>query len=148
MNTEKMRIKIAEFCGRKWIWRVVGSSDDGFTWGLFLALPPEEGVGVAWKGCAGETRLATPEEIAKAIESGEYQSYNPNYPSDLNAIFQALKDKGLAWSIECYDGKYCINIWGEEPVVPSAESGVELGPTLCKAFIKACMPGQWEESTD
>lgn len=91
MTPEAQRIAIAEACGYRWYWRVNGNSDAGFIWFLLLAFPPEEGIGTAWKGCAGETRAASESEIRCAKQSGAFTNSSPNYPTDLNAMHEAEK---------------------------------------------------------
>ena len=88
MTDDEINIRIAEWCGGKWYWRVCGrnTAQTAFVFEPWLAWPPEEGIGKAWKGCAGETRLATPDEISTAKKTGQYKTAIENYSTDLNAI--------------------------------------------------------------
>lgn len=91
MTDSEIRIAIAEACGYKWFWHVCANTEQGFEWSLVLTYPPEEGIGTAWIGCAGETREATSEEIETAKVSGAFTNSFPDYPNDLNAMHEAEK---------------------------------------------------------
>ena len=71
-----LNILIAEhYMGCKWYWVTNGiDNDDKVRWQLVLALPPEGGVGKHWIGCAGETRLATKDEIKAAKKSSNFET--------------------------------------------------------------------------
>jgi len=63
MTDQEINIAIAEACGHQWYWSVCGNGPMGFQWKAQLAFPPEEGVGKAWIGQAGETKPLTVGEI-------------------------------------------------------------------------------------
>lgn len=92
MNPIDQATAIALACGYRWYQVVKGLNEaqDAFVWATVLRYPPEEGIGKAWIGQAGETRVATPEQIASAISDGWYSTYHPDYLGSHDAMAQAI----------------------------------------------------------
>jgi hypothetical protein len=86
LSPQQIQIRVLELVGYKWYWRVSGMIDGAFTWKLYLAYPPEEGIGKAWLGGAGETREATKNDIELAMKNRDYTNHGPPVHESINAI--------------------------------------------------------------
>ena len=89
MTPLAQRIALGSLEGFQWYSTVNGLTEDrsAFMWQLVYRLPPEEGIGKAWTGCAGETRAATKEEIeANWRQLDPNTTWLPDYLNDLNVI--------------------------------------------------------------
>lgn len=90
MTPQAQQIAIALACGCRWYWTTDGLTEDGsaFKWKANLCYPPEEGIGKAWIGCAGESREMTQEEIAEVTRTGAFYTYAPRYLESLDAMYK------------------------------------------------------------
>lgn len=97
MNEKEMReldVEIAQKVFKwKWFWRVDGVTQDekDFHWVMTLGPEPEEGIGKAWIGCAGETRHAKEDEIAESIKRDRFVFYNQFWSTNSAASMEVLK---------------------------------------------------------
>lgn len=147
MTDADQNIAVAEALGWKWYWRVCGREpDESFAWCLHFSLPPEEGIGKAWIGCAGETRAATQKEISDALASRNFFRDYPDYGSDLNAIHEAEKtlepDSRRVFISRLFD---CA-LRGREGLCPDDETYLCLhatAPQRREAFLRT--KGLWKE---
>ena len=109
MTPQAQQIAIALACGYRWYWSTDGLTPDmsAFRWKANLCLPPEDGIGKGWLGCAGETREMAEGEIAEVTRTGAFYTYAPRYLESLDAMEEAekrLTDGEIEDYVKCLHG--------------------------------------------